>query len=175
MRLEVTARGRMAHSAYPELGESAIDALLDALEAIRRVPLPNDPLLGPGTLNIGTISGGRAPNVISDTAKAEILVRLVSEPDALRKAFAAVNGGRVDVKEVLCIPAMSLEKVEGLATSVVSFTADIPVFNGAWGKPLLIGPGSIHVAHTPDERISKRELTDAVGIYSKIVKQLLAA
>jgi acetylornithine deacetylase len=81
----------------------------------------------------------------------------------------------VDVKEVLCIPAMRLEKVEGLATSVVSFTTDIPVFNGAWGKPLLIGPGSIHVAHTPDEKISKRELADAIEIYSSIVKRLLAA
>jgi acetylornithine deacetylase len=175
MRLEVNAKGRMAHSAYPELGESAIDALLDTLAALRRVPLPDDPLLGPGTLNIGTISGGRAPNVIPDAAKAEILVRLVNDPAPLRKAFAATASPGVDVKEVLCIPAMRLEKVEGLATSVVSFTTDIPVFNGAWGKPLLIGPGSIHVAHTPDEKISKRELADAIEIYSSIVKRLLAA
>lgn len=175
LRLEVTAKGRMAHSAYPELGESAIDALLDALEAIRRVPLPSDPLLGFSTLNIGTISGGRAPNVIPDTAKAEILVRLVDEPDALRKAFAAAAGHRVEIKEVLCIPAVRMEKLEGLPTSVVSFTTDIPLFNGVWGKPLLIGPGSIHVAHTPDEKISKRELNAAVGIYTDIVKKLLAA
>lgn len=175
LRLEVNARGRMAHSAYPELGESAIDALLDALEAMRRVPLPSDSLLGPSTLNIGTISGGRAPNVIPDAAKAELLVRLVSDPAPLREAFAAAVQGKVEVKELLCIPAMKMEKVQGLATSVVSFTTDIPVLNGAWGKPLLVGPGSIHVAHTPDEKISKHELDEAVGIYADIVKKLLAA
>jgi len=175
LRLEVTAKGRMAHSAYPELGESAINALLDGLEAMRRVPLPTDSLLGPSTLNIGTISGGRAPNVIPDAAKAELLVRLVDDAGPLREAFAAAARGKVEVKEVLCIPAIKMEKVPGLATSVVSFTTDIPVFNGAWGKPLLIGPGSIHVAHTPDEKISKRELNEAVGIYVDIVKKLLAA
>lgn len=175
LRLEVTAKGRMAHSAYPELGESAINALLDSLATIRQVPLPTDPLLGPSTLNIGTISGGRAPNVISDAAKAEILVRLVGEAGPLRAAFAAAGNGRVEIKEVLCIPAMKMERVEGLQTCVVSFTTDIPVFDGSWGKPLLIGPGSIHVAHTPDERISKRELSEAVGIYADIVKKLLSA
>lgn len=175
LRLEVTARGRMAHSAYPELGKSAIEALLDGLEAMRRVPLPSDSLLGPSTLNIGTISGGRAPNVIPDAAKAELLVRLVGDAAPLREAFAVAAAGKVEVREVLCIPAMKMEKVEGLATSVVSFTTDIPVFNGAWGKPLLVGPGSIHVAHTPDEKISKRELNEAVGIYADIVRKLLAA
>lgn len=175
LRLEVTAKGRMAHSAYPELGESAIDALLDGLEAMRRVPLPTDSLLGPSTLNIGTITGGRAPNVIPDAAKAELLVRLVGDAGPLREAFAAAGRGKVEVKEVLCIPAIKMEKVPGLATSVVSFTTDIPVFNGAWGSPLLFGPGSIHVAHTPDEKISKRELNEAVGIYADIVKRLLAA
>jgi acetylornithine deacetylase len=175
MRLEVTAKGRMAHSAYPELGDSAINALLDALAAIRGVPMPVDSLLGAGTLNIGTISGGRAPNVIPDAAKAEILVRLVSDGDPVRDSLAEAAGGRVEVKEVLRIPAMKMEQVPGLPTCVVSFTTDIPVFNGAWGKPLLIGPGSIHVAHTPDEKISKRELTDAVEIYSGMVKKLLAA
>jgi acetylornithine deacetylase len=176
MRLEVIAKGRAAHSAYPELGESAIDALLDALEAMRRVPLPVDALLGAGTLNIGTISGGRAPNVISDAAKAEILVRLVSDPDPVRDTLvAAACGSRIEVKEVLRIPAIKMETVEGLPTTVVSFTTDIPVFNGTWGKPLLIGPGSIHVAHTPDEKISKRELMEAVDIYTSIVKKLLVA
>lgn len=175
MRLEVTAKGRMAHSAYPELGDSAINALLDALERIRRVPMPIDPLLGPGTLNIGTISGGRAPNVISDAAKAEILVRLVSEGNPVRDSLAEAAGRRVEVKEVLRIPAMKMEQVPGLPTCVVSFTTDIPVFDGAWGKPLLIGPGSIHVAHTPDEKISKLELAEAVDIYSGIVRKLMAA
>ena len=110
LRFEIEAHGRMAHSAYPELGESAIEALLDALDAVRRMPLPHDPLLGPCTMNIGTISGGRAPNVIADAAKAEILVRLVGDPAPLREAFARLAGKRVQVKEILCIPAMRFRK-----------------------------------------------------------------
>src|SRR6185437_2452044 len=175
LRFELSAPGRMAHSAYPELGESAIEKLLDALEAVRKIPLPRDPQLGASTMNIGTISGGRAPNVIADAARAEILVRLVEDPARIRESFRAAVGGRAELREVLCIPAVRFEQVDGLASTVVSFTTDVPVFRGAWGKPLLIGPGSIRVAHTPEERVGKRELLDAVEIYTRIVRQLVAA
>jgi acetylornithine deacetylase len=174
LRCEVIARGRLAHSAYPELGESAIEALLDALEAIRRVPLPHDALLGASTLNIGTIAGGRAPNVIADSAKAEILVRLVDDPAPVRESLAAAAGRRVEFKEILCIPAMRFERVDGFPTTVVSYTTDIPMFAGAWGKPLLLGPGTIHVAHTAEERVAKRDLAEAVRMYAELVKKLLA-
>jgi acetylornithine deacetylase len=174
LRYEVVARGKMAHSAYPELGASAIEALLDALEAIRKVPLPSDALLGPCTMNIGTISGGRAPNVIADAAKAEILVRLVGDAAPIREAFARAVGKRSELVEVLCIPPIRFASVEGIPTTVVSFTTDVPVFGKTWGEPLLLGPGSIHVAHTPDERISKRELSDAIEMYANVVKKLLA-
>ena len=175
LRFELVARGRMAHSAYPELGASAIEALLDALEAIRRVALPQDVLLGPSTMNIGTISGGRAPNVIADAAKAEILVRLVGDPAPLREAFARAVGTRAQLNEILCIPAMRFRGVDGMPATVVSFTTDIPVFGKSWGEPLLLGPGSIHVAHTADERIAKRELAEAVGMYAEVVRKLQAA
>lgn len=175
LRCEVLARGRLAHSAYPELGESAIEALLDALAAVRCVPLPHDALLGPSTLNIGTLSGGRAPNVIADSAKAEILVRLVGDPAPVRESLAAAAGHRVEFKEILCIPAMSFERVDGFPTTVVSYTTDVPVFGGSWGQPLLVGPGSIHVAHTAEERIAKRDLSEAVDLYAELVKKLLAA
>ena len=174
LRLEAIARGRMAHSAYPELGESAIEKLLDALEAIRRVDLPHDDLLGPSTLNIGTISGGRAPNVIPDSAKAELLVRLVGDPTPVREAFARAVGTRAELNEVLYIPAIHFTTVDSLPTTVVSYTTDVPVFGRSWGEPLLLGPGSIHVAHTSEERISKRELSEAVGLYAEIVKRLQA-
>jgi acetylornithine deacetylase len=174
LRFELVARGKMAHSAYPELGESAIEALLDALEAVRKVPLPKDELLGPSTLNIGTISGGRAPNVIADGAKAEILVRLVGHPAPVREALARAVGNRAQLNEILCIPAMRFVSVDGLPTTVVAFTTDIPMFGRSWGEPLLLGPGSIHVAHTLEERISKRELTQAVEMYADMVKRLLA-
>jgi acetylornithine deacetylase len=174
LRLELSARGRMAHSAYPELGESAIDALLEALEAIRRLPLPKDDLLGPSTLNIGTISGGRAPNVIPDFARAELLVRLVGDPAPVRESFSKAVGKRAELKEVLYIPAIRFTSVDSLPTTVVSYTTDVPVFGRTWGKPLLLGPGSIHVAHTSEERISKQDLADAVGLYADVVKRLLA-
>lgn len=174
LRLELAASGRMAHSACPELGESAIDKLLDALEAIRRVPLPMDDLLGPCTLNIGTISGGRAPNVIPDYAKAELLVRLVGDPAPVREALAMAVGARAQLKEVLYIPTIRFASVDSLPTTVVSYTTDVPVFGRSWGEPLLLGPGSIHVAHTTEERIPKRELAEAVELYVKVVKQLLA-
>jgi acetylornithine deacetylase len=175
LRFEIEAHGRMAHSAYPELGESAIEALLDALDAVRRMQLPHDELLGPCTINIGTISGGRAPNVIADAAKAEILVRLVGDPAPLRKAFAEAAGKGVEVKEILCIPPIRFQNVDGMPTTVVSFTTDVPVFGTSWGKPLLLGPGSIHVAHTLEERIAKRDLAEAVEMYAGVVRKLLAA
>jgi acetylornithine deacetylase len=174
LRLEVVATGRMAHSAYPELGESAIDKLLDALEAIRRVHLPHDALFGACTMNIGTISGGRAPNVIADVAKAEILVRLVGDSAPITHAFARAAGTRAQVNEILTLPPIRFRGVDGVPTTFVSFATDVPMFGTNWGEPLLVGPGSIHVAHTSEERISKRELTDAVEIYADVVKKLLA-
>jgi len=174
LRFELLARGKMAHSAYPELGESAIEKLLDAIEAIRRVPLPEDPLLGPCTMNIGTITGGRAPNVIADSAKAEILVRLVGDAAPIREAFGRAVGTRAELKEVLAIPPIRFQTVDSLPTTVVSFTTDVPVFGKSWGEPLLLGPGSIHVAHTSEERIAKKELSEAVGMYADVVRRLLA-
>jgi acetylornithine deacetylase len=175
LRYEIVASGRMAHSAYPELGESAIEKLLDALDRLRRMPLPVDPVLGPSTLNIGTITGGRAPNVIPDAARAEIFIRLVEEGATTRESVRKAVAGLAEANEVLCIPALRLGALEGLETTVVSYTTDIPAFNGAWGEPYLLGPGTIHVAHTSEERVPKRELLEAVDVYRKMVRQLLTA
>jgi acetylornithine deacetylase len=174
LRLILTARGRLAHSAYPELGESAIEKLLDALDAARNLPLPDDVVLGKSTLNIGTISGGRAPNVIADEARADLMFRTVGDPEPIRAALRAAVDGRVEIEEALHTQALHLEDVPGFETTVVAYTTDIPNLGGAWGKPLLIGPGSIHVAHTAHERIPKKELLAAIGIYSRLVQQLLA-
>jgi acetylornithine deacetylase len=172
LRYELIARGKMAHSAYPELGESAIEKLLDVLEAIRKVKLPFDPILGQSTLNIGTIQGGRAPNVISDDARAEIFIRLVCYSASTKDAIALAAGDKVELHDVLEIPAIHMTAVEGLPTTVVAYTTDIPAFHGAWGQPLLLGPGTIHVAHTLEERVPKQQLLDAVEIYQRIVRQL---
>jgi acetylornithine deacetylase len=174
LRFEITARGKLAHSAYPELGHSAIHTLLDVLQDIRRIPLPEDALLGRSTLNIGTVDGGRAPNVVADLAEAEIMFRTVGDPAEIRREVLAAAGNRVEVREVLHTPAVQLAKFDGLPTTIVAFTTDIPTFEGAWGEPFLVGPGSIHVAHTAEERISKKELSEAVELYARMATQLIA-
>jgi len=173
LRFEVTAEGKMAHSAYPHLGDSAIEKLLDVLQRVRNMPLPSNDLFGPSTVNIGTIQGGRAPNVIADHAQAEIFFRLVDDGASTRAAMQEALNGQAALSEVLCIPAMRFGKLDGFETSIVSYTTDIPAFNGAWGEPFLFGPGSIHFAHTAEERVPKAELLSAIQVYQRMVRQLL--
>jgi acetylornithine deacetylase len=173
LRFDLIAHGKLAHSAYPELGESAIEKLLNVLDDVRKISLPCDELLGKSTLNIGTIAGGRAPNVIADAAQAELMFRLVGNSNVVRESLLRAVKGRLEVREALCTEPLRMEAVDGLKTTVVAFTTDIPNFAGVWGRPLLIGPGSIHVAHTEKERIAKKELEDAVGIYEGMVRKLL--
>jgi acetylornithine deacetylase len=172
LRYEVNATGKMAHSAYPELGDSAIHKLVDALAEIRSVKLPVDPVLGPSTLNIGTIQGGIAPNVIADTASAEVFIRLVGDSSQTKQAMARAVEGRADLLEVLEIPAVRLGSIDDMKTTVVAYTTDIPAFSGQWGEPFLLGPGTIHVAHTLEERVPKKQLLEAVEIYQNMVRQL---
>ncbi len=175
LRYEFTADGKLAHSAYPELGHSAIHALLDALRDVRELAMPTDPVLGSTTLNVGTIAGGRAPNVVADAARAEIMFRLVGDPAQLRTAvekIALVHS--INAREVLFTPAVHLGALPDFPTKVVAFTTDVPAFNGTWGKPYLIGPGSILLAHTAEEYIPKKQLVEAVEIYARMVRQLLA-
>ena len=171
LRVEVTARGRMAHSAYPELGESAIDKLIAALTRLRAMKLPADPEIGPCTLNIGLIEGGRAPNVIPDHAHADLLYRLIGPADELRRAILTAARNEVEITFPLELPFLRLRTVDGLPTMIAAFTTDIPKLT-KWGEPLLIGPGSIHVAHTEGEYIDKRQLHEAVDLYCTIAKQL---
>jgi len=171
--LNVIAEGRMAHSAYPELGESAIDKLLEALSRLRAMKLPCEEGIGPCTLNIGMIEGGRAPNVIPDKAKAHLLYRLVGPTDELRRKIEQSVAGLAKVEFILEIPFLQLRTLDGLPTMVAAFTTDIPALTN-WGEPLLIGPGSIHVAHTEGEYIEKKQLTDAVDLYGSIARRLAA-
>ena len=172
LRVEVTATGRMAHSAYPELGESAIDKLIPALTRLRAMALPADPEIGPCTLNIGLIEGGRAPNVIPDYAHADLLYRLVGLSNELRREILVTAGEAVQVTFPLELPFLRLRTVDGLPTMIAAFTTDIPKLTN-WGEPLLLGPGSIHVAHTDGEYIEKRQLAEAIELYCRIAKQLL--
>jgi acetylornithine deacetylase len=172
LRVELTASGRMAHSAYPELGESAIEKLLEALEQVRALKLPEEPGIGPSTMNIGMIEGGRAPNVIADHARAQLLYRLVGPSERMRREIVDAVGDLAKVEFSLEIPFIRLRTLEGMPTFVAAFTTDIPALSH-WGEPLLIGPGSIHVAHTTGEFVDKRELAEAVELYCAIAKRLL--
>ncbi|MCU1298613.1 MAG: peptidase dimerization [Acidobacteriaceae bacterium] len=171
LRVEVIAEGRMAHSAYPELGESAIDKLIEALNRLRAMKLPVADGIGPCTLNIGMIEGGRAPNVIPDHAKAKLLYRLVGPSEGLKSQIQEAVQGLAKAEVTLEIPFVRLRTLDGLRTMTAAFTTDIPALSN-WGQPLLVGPGSIHVAHTEDEYIEKKQVNDAVDLYCEIAKQL---
>jgi acetylornithine deacetylase len=172
LRVEISATGRMAHSAYPELGESAIDKLLEALNRLKLIKLPSAEGIGPCTVNIGVIEGGRAPNVIPDKARAQLLYRLVGPSDKLREEIVQTVAGLARAEFVLEIPFARLRTLDGLPTMVAAFTTDVP-WLGNWGEPLLVGPGSIHVAHTEGEHIEKNQLQDAVELYGLIAKRLI--
>ena len=171
LRVEIRARGTMAHSAYPELGESAVHKLVQALDRLLDFELPYVEGVGPSTLNIGVIEGGRAPNVIADAASAQVLVRLVGPSEETRKAIEQAVAGLAEVEFTLEIPFIRMRQVEGLETMVAAFTTDIPALTH-WGEPLLLGPGSIHVAHTPFEKIAKQELLEAVDLYFELAQRL---
>ncbi len=171
LRALLRTTGRAAHSAYPQLGESAIDKLLDILADLRRMDLPVDSTLGATTLNIGLIKGGVATNVIAPEAEAELLFRIVTDAESVRRKFEATVGGRAEITYSFTCDAVLMEPLGGFDTDVVAFTTDIPLL-GNWGKPLLFGPGSILDAHTAHERISKSELSRAVEVYAQMTASL---
>ncbi|CAN5482445.1 M20 family metallopeptidase [soil metagenome] len=172
LRLRLTARGRAAHSAAPDAGESAIDKLIEALVRLRQLPLPADPEFGPTFYNVGTIVGGVAPNVIPAHASAEILFRTVGPPEPLL-ALAADLEPLVSVKEILRVPAVRLRTVPGLPSATFPFTTDVPLLD-RWGEPLLFGPGSFLQAHTDHEHIEIDELACAVDGYERLIRHCLA-
>ena len=172
LRALIQAKGKMAHSAYPELGESAIHKLVEALDRLLKLELPVTEGIGASTLNIGLLEGGRATNVIADHAEAQILVRLVGPSEETRKGIQEAVAGLAEVDFNLEIPFMRLRQLDGLPTMVAAFTTDIPALTN-WGEPILLGPGSIHVAHTPHEKLAKRELLDAVDLYVQVAQRLV--
>jgi acetylornithine deacetylase len=171
LHVELVAHGKMAHSAYPELGESAIDKLVEALHRLHAMKLPSDPAAGACTKNVGSIQGGRAPNVISDFAKADLFYRLVGPADALRSEITQAVGELAEVRFTRETPFLRLRTLDGLPTMVAAFTTDIPSLTN-WGEPLLLGPGSIHVAHTTGEFVEKAQLSESVEIYCSMARKL---
>jgi acetylornithine deacetylase len=171
LRVRLHAMGRAAHSSFPELGESAIDKLLDALMVIRGVALPDDPLLGRTHYTVGLIEGGVAPNVVSPNASAELAFRTVGEGARVREALHVVES-LVGIEHVLDIPAVRMHTLAGFESAIFPYTTDVPWLTN-WGQPILVGPGSIHVAHTDHEHISVDELHASVGLYESLARRLL--
>jgi acetylornithine deacetylase len=172
LRLVIKASGRAAHSAYPEHGESAIEKLLDVLADVRACRWPTDSFFGETTCNIGVVRGGTRPNVIPAEAEAEIQIRLVTDAEPVKEALESAVAGRARVEYLSVANPVRMLAVEGFEPCIVRFTTDIPHLTN-WGAPLLIGPGSILLAHTSEERVGKRELEEAVELYKGLARSLI--
>jgi acetylornithine deacetylase len=172
LRYNLRAKGRAAHSSFPELGESAIDKLIDALIALRKMEMPEHPVLGRTHYTIGLIKGGVAPNVVPFEAEAEVMFRTVSDVEGLRASLTKLTT-LVTLEEILEVPPVMMPTIPGFDTATFPYTTDIPFLTN-WGTPLLYGPGSIHVAHTDNEHVKIADLHRAVQDYTKLTKRLLA-
>ena len=172
-RLKIKTSGKAAHSAYPEMGDSAIETLLDILNEIRNTEFPSDDFFGDTTVNVGTIGGGVALNVVPPKAEAGLLIRLTTKREPIQKALENIVRGRAEIEVLSCSEPVRMLEVDGFKQKVVRFTTDIPHLPN-WGQPLLLGPGSILVAHTKDEFVLKKDLEDVVELYVNLVKKLLA-
>jgi acetylornithine deacetylase len=172
LRVIVRTKGREAHSAYPHLGESAIEPMMKLLPTIHELPFPSDEVLGNTTVNIGTIRGGTGANIVPAQCEAELMIRLVSDVDPVKKLIKGWAKGRATIEFGSTIPAQRFHIVPGFDTAPMAYTSDIPLLS-RWGTPLLFGPGSIHVAHTPDEFIDVSELRASVDAYERIARHLL--
>jgi acetylornithine deacetylase len=173
LRVMLRTRGKEAHSAYPQLGRSAIEPMLDLLPTLRAVRLPADPRLGETTVNIGVIRGGTEANIVPASCEAELMFRLVGDVAEVRHLVEQWVDGRAEITYGSHIPQQFFHTIPGFETAPMAYTSDIPLLD-RWGTPLLFGPGSIHVAHTPDEYVDVAELRGAVEAYQRIVRALLA-
>lgn len=173
-RAVVRAHGRAVHSSRPDLGASAIEQLVDVIAGLRDVSWPADPVLGETSYIVGVVRGGVAFNVVPAEAEAELMFRLVGPHESVETLLVRTVDGRADVEQVAAVPPVRLMTLPGFATGTFSFTTDIPWLD-RWGRPLLIGPGSITVAHTDDEWVDIAELDRAVDLYARIARQLLEA
>ena len=169
MRVVVRTTGRAAHSAYPELGDSAISRLVTLLADLEGLNLPSDPVLGATTINIGAISGGVADNVIAPAAEARLMARLVTPPHEVLPLLERWAAGRATLEPGVTVPPVRLSPVDGFPTSVAAFATDVPSLTN-WGTPYLFGPGSVHVAHTDDEHLSVDELHRSVDAYVRLAQ-----
>lgn len=171
-RVIVRTAGTEAHSAYPQLGRSAITPMLALLQELDGLAFPTDPVLGATTVNVGLIRGGTEANIVPGACEAEMMLRLVGDVAPVKHVLEAWAAGRAELEYGSFIPAQHFHTVPGFRSAPVAYTSDIPLL-GNWGTPLLFGPGSIHVAHTPGEHVDEAELRASVETYVSLVRTLL--
>jgi acetylornithine deacetylase len=174
LRVVIRTKGRAAHSAYMHMGQSAIEPMLELLPTVRDLDFPVDPVLGETTVNIGTIRGGTEANIVPEQCEAELMFRLVTDVEPVRRIIEKWAEGRAEIEYGSHIPAQHFRTIDGFDVAAVSYTSDIPLL-GRWGEPLLFGPGSILVAHTADEFVEVQELRAAVDSYVRLVRALLSS
>ena len=174
LRVTVRTRGRAAHSAYSHLGRSAIVPMIALLPELERLALPSDPQFGATTINIGLIKGGTEANIVPDLCETELMVRVIGDPAPVKQALEKWAEGKAELEWGSYTPMQRLRTVPGFETGPMAYTTDVP-FLTRWGTPLLFGPGSIHVAHTPDEFVDVGELTASVDAYERLARSLLAS
>jgi acetylornithine deacetylase len=172
LRVTVRTKGRAAHSAYSHLGRSAILPMIALLPELERLTLPSDQQLGATTINIGLIRGGTEANIVPDLCETELMVRVIGEPEPVKQVLEKWAEGRAELEWGSYTPMQRLRTVPGFETGPMAYTTDVP-FLSRWGTPLLFGPGSIHVAHTPDEFVDVGELTASVDAYERLTRSLL--
>jgi acetylornithine deacetylase len=172
LRFIARTQGREAHSAYPHLGQSAIEPMLELLPELKTLALPHDDVLGDTTINIGLIRGGTEANIIPGLCEAEMMIRLVGDPAPAKKVIDTWAAGRAEIEYGSYTPAMRFHTVPGFEARPVAFATDVPLLTN-WGTPLLFGPGSIHVAHTTDEFVAVDELRASVDHYERLVRSLI--
>jgi acetylornithine deacetylase len=173
LMVDLSFKGRAAHSGYPEEGVSAIEGLWKILQECSAADWGNDPVLGKGTLNVGVFKGGEAGNIVPCEASASIMIRTTEPRAAAEQRLRGIVGDRAEMSVVAGSDPYRMHVVEGFETMVASFGSDAP-YLGKLGKPLMIGPGSILDAHTTNEKISKQEMIEGAAIYERLVKTLLS-
>lgn len=197
---DVTFGGKSCHSGYPELGASAIMYFNDFVNALRSIVFPVDEVLGETTWNIGDLVSANPQNILSDRLTCRIYFRTTFESDEMVRNImkniagpdARLRFGRPAVQDGSDIVAKSVapwqeamsvnlrggdaptrfEVLDGFPVKAVAFGSDAPVLK-CFRHRILCGPGSIHVAHRPDEHINIEDIETAIHNYIKMAQRIL--
>ena len=174
LKAVLRTHGRAAHSSVPEAGDSALLRMLPILGDLAAADWGVDPILGPGTLNIGELHAGVRANVVPPEARAVLMVRVVDSLAATEARLRDRVAGRGEVEVFFGSEPQRLHVPGNRPSVVVAFNTDIPVLR-AFGPPVLCGPGSIRHAHADDEQVRRADLDAAVETYVTLARELLAA